>query len=300
MGCLDSSSQESTQTSKRLSQDKLLDKLIGLFTPEADKGPSVFPGERVAPLTALQTGAIEGAQDVGAAFTTPQTSPGFGGGPLAGQTTDAVSDLLAGNLGATPLTAQKFGELFQSSISDPARKTFREETRPAIDEAFAGPGFVSSARSKEIVKQKTDLEDALQSSLSAGQLQNIRQNQALAEAKAARTQGAVRQAIDVGEAQTQTIRDNIAIAASQIQGIGDLIGIGSVEQTQEQKEIFALMTRFAEENQIIDADDLAIMLSLLNLNFGAASGSTSGPGLGFSVVSGLASSGSFAPGPKTP
>lgn len=285
MGCFDTSSQESSQRAKTKTQESLLDQLIAKFTPEIDKGPSVFPGETVAPLTALTTGAIEGAQNISGAFTTPQTSAGFGGGPLVSQTTGAVSDLLAGNLGATPLTAEKFGELFTSAISDPARKTFREETRPAIDEAFAGPGFISSARSKEIVRQKTDLEDSLRSSLSAGQLQNIRQNQALAESRAGRTQAAVGQAIDVGEAQTQTIRDNIAIAASQIQGLQELIGIGTVEQTQEQREIFAAIQRFAEENQLIDPDDLAIMLSLLNLNFGAASGSSSGPGLGFQLAS---------------
>ena len=185
MGCFSGSSQESSQTSTRPSQNRLLDALIEKFEPEVDKGPDVFPGETIAPLTALQTGAIEGAQDISGAFTAPQTSAGFGGGPLATQATGAVSGLLSGDLGATPLTAEKFGELFQRSISDPARKTFREETRPAIDEAFAGPGFVSSARSKEIVKQKTDLEDALQAGLSAGQLQNIRQNQALEESRAA-------------------------------------------------------------------------------------------------------------------
>lgn len=288
MGCFDTggSESQSSSKSKRPSQDKLLDTLIAKFTPEIDKGPSVFPGETIAPLTALQTGAIEGATDVGAAFTTPQTSPGFAGGPLATQTTGVVSDLLAGNLGAKKLTSEDIASAFQTSKADPARKTFREETRPAIDEAFAGPGFVSSARSKEIVKRKTDLEDNLRAQLSGEQLLNERQNQLLDEADAARSERAIASAIDVGDATTKAIRDNIAIAASKVKGLGDLLNIGGVEQTQEQNEIFAVIQRFAEENQIIDADDLAVMLSLLNLNFGAAqsSGSTQQAGLGAQLL----------------
>lgn len=290
IGCFDSAKKESKETSsaKTAGQKQLLQQLIDKFSPEIDKGPSVFPGETVAGLSDLQETGIGAAGDIGGAFTTPTTSKGFGEGPLAGETTTAVSDLLTGQLGAQEITAGQFGDFFKTSTSDPARKAFREETDPAIREAFAGPGFFSSARSKETVKQKADLEDRLSSSLSAGQFANLQNNQRIAEAKAGRTQGAVGQAIQVGEAQTQTVRDNIAIAATQVQGLKELMGIGAVEQTQEQQEIFAEVEKFAQEQQLVDPEDLAVLMALLNLNFSTSSGKSRSSGAGFGQQAALA------------
>jgi len=292
MGCFDSGSskQQSSSEAKIQEQKDLLKTLIAKFTPEIDKGPDVFKGDRVAGLTGLQQTGISSAGDIGGAFTDPVSAKGFAGGPLAGETTSAVSDLLGGRLGAQEITPEQFGEFFKGSTADPARKSFREETAPAISEAFAGPGFYGTARSKEITKQKTDLEDRLTASLSAGQFANLQRNQQLAEAKAGRTQAAIPQAIQVGEAEAQTLRDNISIAASQVQGLKELIGIGAVEQTQEQTEIFAEIEKFAQENQLVDPDDLAILMGLLNMNFSSSSssGRTSGPGLGFSAVTSFA------------
>jgi hypothetical protein len=290
MGCFDSSSskQTSTSESKTAGQKTLLQQLIDKFSPEIDKGPSVFQGDTVAGLSDLQRTGIGAAGDIGGTFTTPTSSAGFGGGDLAGETTTAVSDLLTGQLGAKQLSSDQFGDFFKASVSDPARKSFREETNPAIQEAFAGPGFFSSARSKELVKGKTDLEDALTATLSSGQLANLQRNQQLDEAKAGRTQGAVGQAIQVGQAQTQTIRDNIAIAASQVQGLKELIGIGAVEQSQEQQEIFAEIQKFAEENQLVDPDDLAVLMALLNLNFSSSQGKGGSSGAGFGQQAALA------------
>lgn len=294
MGCFSAPSQKSE--SKTGSQKDLLKKLIDKFTPEIDKGPDVFQGDQVAGLSGLQETGISGASAVGGTFTSPQSSAGFTGGPLAGETTNAVSDLLTGQTGASPISSGQFAESFKSTTSDPARKTFREETNPAINEAFAGPGFFSSARSKEIVKQKTDLEDRLTSSLSAGQFANTTRNQQIEEAKAGRTQAAVGQAIQVGEAEAKTIRDNISIAASQVQGLKELIGIGSVEQTQEQREIFAEIEKFAQENQLLDPDDLSVLMALLGQNF--SSGSRSGGGLGSSLLTSAGSEAGTALGGK--
>ena len=66
------------------------------------------------------------------------------------------------------------------------------------------------------------------------------------------------------------------------------MGKRSTTPTQEQREIQAAVTKFAEENQITDPQDMAILLSLLGMNYGAAENSSSGPGLGFSAVSGFA------------
>jgi hypothetical protein len=258
---------KTTSTNKADIQKDSLDSALELYIQQLGQNQNVFQGDRVAGLTGLQETGIGAAGGVGEAFTTPVSSPGFAGGPLAGETTTATSDLLTGAAGATPISSEQFGESFSRSISDPARKTFREETSPAISEAFAGPGFFSSARSKAQVKGKTDLEDSLQSSLAAGQFANVTRNQQLEEAKADRSQRAIPQAIQVGQAEAQTLRDNISLAASQVEGLKELMNIGGVEQSQEQKEIFASMEKFAQDNQITDPENLAIIMALLNMNF---------------------------------
>ncbi len=288
MGCFDKASSESVSASKDKSQKELLRTLIEKFSPEIDKGPDVFQGERIAGLTGLQQTGIGAAGGIGGAFTTPVSAEGFAGGPLAGETTSAVSDLLGGRLGAQEITPGQFGEFFKGAVGDPARKTFREETAPGVSEAFAGPGFFGTARSKEIVKQQTDLEDALSASLSAGQFANLQSNQRIAEARAGRTQAAVPQAIQVGQAEAQTLRDNISLAASQVQGLKELIGIGQVEQTQEQQQIFAEIEKFAQEQQLVDPQDLSILMALLNMTFSTSSGQSSGPGLGFAAATSFA------------
>jgi len=70
--------------------------------------------------------------------------------------------------------------------------------------------------------------------------------------------------------------------------MSDLFGFGQAEQTQEQQELTAAIAKFAEENQITDPTNMAILLSLLDMNYGASSGSSSGPGLGYSVSTALA------------
>ena len=88
--------------------------------------------------------------------------------------------------------------------------------------------------------------------MSEGQFANLQRNQQLEEAKAGRTQAAIPQAIQVGEAEAKTIRDNIAIAASQVQGLKELIGIGAIEQTQEKREIFAANQKPTSERPIFE------------------------------------------------
>ena len=377
MGCFSPS--ESQNKTRTKSQEGLLKELIKKFSPEIDKGPDIFPGDKLAGLSGLQQTGISAASDIGDAFTTPTKTAGIGESPLFGDISKSTASLLdpiskttAGSTGgvgkvglsagpsniqagvATPgaeqLTPEQFDKFFRGSVSDPARKTFREETAPAISEAFAGPGFFGTARSKEIVKQKTDLEDSLRSESIRGQFSNLERNQQLQEAAAtrdlardqldqsrqqfnqqfdrqtnqfaqslnmtadqfnanidksrdeftrtlglsvdnlnfARENLGFNQALQLSDSQANTLTTNIAVAASQVQGLKELIGIGSVEQSQEQAEIFAEIEEFALENQLVDPADLSILFALLGQNFGSEQ--RSGTGLGFVAATSAVSS----------
>lgn len=413
MGCFDTSSSKSTSSSKTKAQKKDIERLLDLFFPSGGpREPEAFPGQTTADLTTLQQTGIQGAADIGTAFTSPVSTKGIQGselfpevaastaglltpldkpgasrtagispfgptagpadisgfGPTAGPANIQAATAVAG---ASPISKGQFGKFFKRAVKDPARKEFREETTPAISEAFAGPGFFSTARSKEIVKQKTDLEARLSSELAAGQISNLERNQQLQEAAAgrditrdqidlarqqfnvgfdrqtkqfeqtlnfsteqfnktfdrqteqfaqslnltrgqfneslqksreeftqtiglsfdklntARTELGFRQALTISDEESNTLIKNIAVAASQIQGLKEIIGIGAVEQSQEQAEIFAEIEEFALENQIVDSQDLAIIMGLLGIDFSTRSQSGSGAGLGFEAVAGL-------------
>jgi len=322
MGCFSSSSSES----KTESQKTLLSELIAKFTPEIGKGPDVFPGETTAGFSKLQETGIDAASSIGGAFTSPQSSAGIKGISAFPGLEASISGLLkpvsqtgqpgikaaSATGGAKPLSSGQFSEFFKSSVGDPTRKTFREETTPAISEAFAGPGFFGTARSKEIVKQKTDLEDRLSSEEAAGQFSNLQRNQQLKESAAnrdiqrdqlnlsreefnrtlglsvenmntARAKLGFDQALKLSDSEANTLTSNIAIAASQVQGLKEIMGIGAVEQSQEQAEIFAEIEKFSLENQIVDPQDLSVLFALLDQNFSTGSGA----GLGYVSTSNL-------------
>ena len=82
------------------------------------------------------------------------------------------------------------------------------------------------------------------------------------------------QALKLSDSQANTLTANVALAASQVQGLKELIGIGSVEQTQEQAEIFAEIEQYALDNQITDPENLTVLLSLLGLDFSKSSSRT--------------------------
>ena len=356
---------KSTSQAKTAKQKKWLSEALELYGPQLGQNDP-YQGDRVAGLTDLQQTGIGAAGGVGGAFTDPVSAKGIEESELYGGIAESTANLLspiskpsasgyapiapigssAGPAGiqastavqgASQISPEQYAEFFKSSTSDPARKAFNEETNPAIQEAFAGPGFFGTARSKEIVKQKTDLEDTLSSSLSAGQYENLKRNQQLQESAAqrdivrdqldqsrqqfnaefdrsteqfaqslnlsreqfnqsldksrdefsqtlglnidnmntAREKLGFDQALELSDSQANTLTANVALAASQVQGLKELIGIGSVEQTQEQAEIFAAIEQYALDNEITDPENLTILLSLLGLDFSTSSSRTS-------------------------
>ncbi len=264
--------------------------MIDLFSPELDKGPDIFPGGRVAPFSALQEQAVAGAGNFAELFSQPAVAdPSNVSTPLNLETGQALEGILAGTTGAKPLGAEDVSTFFDRAIKDPTLKGFREDVLPGIDESFAGPGFFGAARSQERVRATEDVNQQLGAQRAALEFDVLRSNQQLQEAAAGRTLTAIPQGLAFGRQPTEQIRANLDIASQQLGGLGEVFGFGKAEQTQAQAELQDEIIRFAEENQIVDPADLAIILSLLNLNFGSAKSKSSGPGLGFAATTSFAS-----------
>lgn len=281
MSCFSGSSTKSTSTSesKTEAQKKWLAEALELYGPELGKGADIYPESRVTPLSTLQTQAITGAGQFADYFSEPQTV----GTPLFEETGTAIKDILAGETGAKPLGAQDVEDYFKGAVYEPTMKTFKEDTIPGIAESFAGPGFWGSGRSQEQAKAYEDVSADLASKRTALEWDVLQQNQALEEAKAGRTVTALPTAMAYGQVPAQQIMNNLNIAAQQIGGLNQIFGFGQAEQTQAQAQLQDEITRFAEENQITDPENMQILLTLLGLNFSTSSSSSTGtgPGLGY-------------------
>jgi len=193
---------------------------------------------------------------------------------------------LAGQTGAKPLGRQDVEDYFTGAIYDPTMKTFREDVVPGIEESHAGPGFFGSARSHELSEAHKDVADWLGTQRAGLEWDVLQSNQALAEGRAERSLATLAPAMAYGQVPAQEIRNNLEIAAKQLGGLGQLFGFGQAEQTQAQAELQDDIIRFAEENQKTDPENLAILLSLLELNISASEAKGMGPGLGYSMLAG--------------
>ena len=123
-------------------------------------------------------------------------------------------------------TPQQTGDYFGSTIKNPAEKNYAESTLPAVKEAFSGPGYWGSARAESEVKANKDLNDYLNQSWGKLNWDVLQGNK----------QGAIQQ----GQ-------------------------VGEMQQTQAQNQINADMQKFAEQNQITDPTNLAILFKLLGM-----------------------------------
>jgi len=286
MGCFSKSkgsSATSTTTTKTPEQKAELARALKLYGPTLGKNENVWQGERVTPFTPLQSHAVSGAANYTDFLSTPQTV----GTPLFDQTGKATASLLDGTMGAQKITDQQVQDYFTQKHYTPAMTALREDINPLIDEAYAGPGFFGSARSHERAEAAKDTQARLAEEWAGLNWNVTQQNQVIDEAKANRALSTLTPAMQYGQIPAQEIRNNIQIAAEKIGGLNNLFGFGAKEQTQEQMELEAEITKFAEENQITDPDNLAIMLTLLGLNFQTSSTSQKGPtpaGMGYNFL----------------
>jgi len=295
MGCFSAPSTEkqssSSSAAKTDAQTKGLDKMLDIYLKEAGQGASIFPGSRVSPFSTLQKDATADVGNFRDTFSQPTTV----GTPLKGEVESTTKALLGGELGGKEFTKADTDAYFKSVYQDPAMKSLQEDILPGVDEAYAGPGFWNAARSHEKVDRTQDTTDLLTSQRGALNWDVLGMNQGLAESKAGRAQAAVNQGIAVGQVPAQEVRNNLEIAAKQVAGLDALFGFGQREQTQAQVELQDEIMKFAQENQLTDPDNLAVIMGLLGLDFRTSTqqGTTSTSGAGLGYVGASSALGSF-------
>jgi hypothetical protein len=260
------SSSQSTSTSYIPIQKEWLTKALELYGPQLGKNENIYPGDTVTPFTSLQQSLVGDAQNFLGAFTNPKSV----GTPLFNETGQALSGILSGQTGAEKLTPEQVSKYFTETIQNPATKYLKETVLPLTDEGYAGGNFFSTARGKARDKMVQDTSDTLNQQRSQLEFDVLQQNQALDEAKAGRTLSAIPQAMQYGQMPAQETLNNLQIVASQIQGMKELFGFGSAEQTQQQIELQADIAKFAERNQLTDPANLEIILKLLGMNYSSS------------------------------
>jgi hypothetical protein len=272
-----SSTSKSESQSKTAAQFTQIDKLIGMYGGLMGQNEKVYQGDRVSPLTDIQQTAITGAGNYGDYLSTPQQA----GTPLFNETGQATRDLLAGDRGASKFTDQDISSYFSGKYYQPAMTSLKKDINPMIDEAYAGPGFFGSGRSQARVKASQDVNDRLAGQWADLNWNALQQNQALDEASANRSLSTLDPAMRFGQVPAQEIQNNLQIAAQQIGGLGEIFKFGQADQSQAQAELESEIMKFAEENNLTDPGDLAIMLTLLGMNFQTSKGSSSSWNAGF-------------------
>lgn len=284
----------SKSTSYLASQKKGVDKVVATYLPQLGVNANVWQGQRVADLSPLQTGVIQGASTFLPMFSTPQSTST----PLFSETGQSLGRLLSGQAGAQSITPEQTEAYYKGSIYDPTMRSLREDVLPTVEEGYAGGNFFGSAKGKARESAIQDTANYLTQARSDLGWNVLQQNQALDEAKASRMQTAVNQGMEYARQPAQQTLDSLNIAASQVAGMKELFGIGQEQQTQEQAELTSQIAKYAEDNQITDPTNLAILLSILGMNmntsqstdqspFASAAGKVLGTAAGAGIVGGL-------------
>jgi hypothetical protein len=281
MGCFDSGGSKETQISSSFTpaQAKWLAKALKLYGPQLGINENVWQGQRVVPFTGIQQNVLGNIPNFLGTYSTPMTV----GTPLFDETGRAISGLLSGETGAEKITPEQVAKYFTEKIETPATKYLKETALPLTDEGYTGGGFWSTARSKARQDVIQDTADTLATERAKLEWDVTQQNQALDEARAARTLSAIPQAMEYGYMPAQETINNLRIAAAQIEGLNELFGFGSAQQTQEQLELEAEIAKFVEQNQMTDPTNLSILLQLLGMSYSTSYGrkDTWGSGLGY-------------------
>jgi hypothetical protein len=274
------SKQASTSETKTAKQKEYLGKALDLYGGQLGQNDKVWQGQRVAPLTGTQQGAISGAGNYTSYFSTPQQT----GMPLFGQTGQATSQLLSGKAGATPMSDTDVQEYFSGKYYQPAMTSLKDDVLPLIDESYAGPGFFGSGRSHARADAVKDTNARLAEQWADLNWNVLQQNQGLEENKAGRQLSALTPAMAFGQMPAANVKSNLENAIRSVAGLDEVFGLGSKEQTQQQTELEAEIMKFAEELQLTSSDDLAVLLSLLGMNYGASSSKGSSSGWNLSIA----------------
>lgn len=254
-------------TSYTPTQKSFMDRAVALYGGQLGQNNNVWQGDRVAPMSGLQQGAIQGAGNFMGEFSTPQEAAT----PLRGQSGYTISQGMAGNLGAQKIQPSQVNSYFQDTLYNPTMQALKQDVLPAIGENYAGGNFFGSAKGKMQDKATMDTFGALQQQRAQLQWDAQLQNMNIDEAQANRQLGAAQQGVAYSQLPAQDQAMNLRNAASQVQGMEALFGFGQSEQTQEQRELEASMSQFFEQNQITDPANMQILMQLLSTSYSQSS-----------------------------
>jgi len=280
MGCMSGSSESQSSSGTTKTQRKATDWAVNKYKGYMKEGPNVYQGERVAPLTGGQQdllGYLErGAKDYAAGNNQFQNDP------LYQQGKGVMSGALAGQLGATPLTFGQAQDYYKQVIEQPTLDQFYSDVMPGVKEAYSGPGYWGGARAQAQSGATEDVFSTLGQQRAQLGWDVLGRNQQLAEQQANRQMQA---AAGVGEYLDLPSK----LFASNTANVGQYLSTLGIGQAQEQNEINAAMQKFIEETEKTDPRVAQYFLSLLNVSNPTSSGSSSGPGLGNTLLSSFAS-----------
>lgn len=108
-----------------------------------------------------------------------------------GPMTTAGTGLLTGTMGAQPLTQERAGQAFEQSVAQPTWYNWQDKIKPAVQEAYSGPGYWGSARSNAQAESAGDVGRWLGSERANWMWNAEQANRAIEEAKAGRALSAM-------------------------------------------------------------------------------------------------------------
>jgi hypothetical protein len=262
-------------------QRGLLDQLTRLLRGQLGRGITPFPGERVAPASALQDAAFGLAGGIG-----DITSRLFGqaGLPLGQEQLGQAQEQLT-------RTLAPFDPATTISNFEPARqvalRTFERDILPSALEPFAGADAVDSAASRRAVTEAgTDLSLGLSAQLGT-LLQQAEQ------AQLNRQQAGINQALQVAAAPSALTQAQGQIGAQGADLLSQLFNIGAGQRGIEQQFLTAEQQRF-QEAQPFANPFLNLLPQALGVQAFENVVTPSSPGLGESLLPAL---GAFAGSP---
>lgn len=236
-------------------QEKKISKGLGeAYLPNiGQKEP--FPGERVAPLTGAQTGAVEGLEG----FT--ETFKPFQDSPLYGEGGKALQGAISGEGYSQPITPESSARMFESIYGIPGRKEFKETVAPAISEEFAGPGYWGGARARAGMEGAQDLQDWLGTKRGEHERDVFDRNAQLDRDRANRVFGAVDRTPDY-------LATPSRVSSEALGGRANVFNVASAQQQQGQNVINAEIQKWKEKDDITDQQTLDILTFLAQLRYG--------------------------------
>lgn len=233
-------------------QKKWIGKGLELYGPTLGQGANVYPGARVAPFTPTQQGVFG---------QLPGFAEQFGdlsGNPLQKQLEATSGSLLAGELGAQPITPEQESAYFGRAVRDPRQREFGRTEAPLIREEFAGPGYWGSARAGEVAEAQGDVNAWLGAQRAQLGFDVLGRNQQIEESQANRALAAISPSLGVGRAPLEQTKGALA-------GLETTMGMAGMEQQQQQSEIQSEIQKWAEQQAITDPANLQVLLAFLGM-----------------------------------